>query len=166
MSLITYTTYDSVRLVLGVDDLELSNEQLSMPYISHTVDKALASVSGVLSPDTEERTLSGQYAYLSGLGSLTSAQTLVKNEIEVYVTYLAAAEAGVSLQMQAPKTKSDGKALSTRFSSDATFLAGVERIYSKIAVAKAYLIEALGGTIENIPSIATSSPSEDLVTNS
>lgn len=162
MSVIAYTTYGAVRAVLGVDEIELKDIDLDHEYLSYSIDKALSSVSGVLSPDTEERTLAGHYDYINSLGVPTSTQSLFKSAITSYVTYIVAAEVGQSMSMFAPKTKSDGKALATRFSSEATFKTVMSGIYDKLMTIRNDITVMLGDTVSELTYMVIATP-EDVV---
>lgn len=166
MSVTDYTSYDSVRAVLGVTDLELPDVTLGLPLFSHKLDKALSSVSGVYAPDTEERTLAGHYTYINGLEAPTDDQALLFGLIAVYSTYLVGAAAGGSLSMLAPKTISDGKALRTRFSAESTFQDTMRSVYNELQSTKQAILEYLDEDFTSgLTYVGRVEPDEDLVTN-
>jgi len=159
-----YATFGDVRAVLGVSDYELTDATLALTVYSSNLDNALAGISGILDPDTEERTLAAQYIYLEEVSSPTADQTKLLNSIKLYAIYVVAGQASGALSMYAPKTQADGKSNLTRFSSDATFRDAVGSIHAKISTVVADIYELFGVAPSAIDYLIAVTPAEDLVT--
>jgi len=165
----SYTTYDNVRALLGVNEYELPDSALESPSYAFKLNRALAAVKGTLAPDTEERDLAGHYKYLVGLASRTDDQNNLYWLIGTYSAYVTAHEAGVSLSMYAKKTESDGKSLNTRFSAESTFKSVLERIEQEKMSLLTAIKETLGvssGTGGVLTMLKAAKPAIDRVTGS
>ena len=166
MALTDYTTNDDIRALLGVDQQELADSVMSLNTVEHTVSIALNSETGIVAPDTVERTFAQHHSFISAEGTPTLAQTMFKQKVELYAAYVGAAAVGGSLPMFAPKTKGDGKALVTRFSSEATFKDVLTCIYEMMGRLHKELLEEMGVTVDDVSLVTAVSPATDLVTNS
>lgn len=114
-----YVTYDDVRAVLGVVDYELPDSVLSGPVFNYNLELKLSEVSGELEGFTG--TLGEHFVHLKATSPRTQEQEKLYNLIGLYAVYVVASQAADSLSMFAKKTESDGKAVNTRFSSEATY---------------------------------------------
>lgn len=173
MSVIDYTTYDSIRATMGVDKFEITDEVLSSPFLSAGLNRILSSVSGTFAPDTEERTLAEHHAHITALVATpiledpddpeiipqpTQAQKDLLETIEAYATYVVAGEVVVTLPMAAPKTKSDGKSSATRFSSEATFRDVISSVRYGAMALRDSLIVSLGGRVSSLTYVVAGKP--------
>jgi len=165
MDINTYASYDEIRAALGVSSLELKDDQLSLDIYGDFLYQELASVSGILTPDTISRNLAGQYTYLASLAVLTDNQTLLMSYIRSLAIYTVAANVVDSISLLVPKTISDGKALLTRFSSERTFESVREDINSRKYDLKRKIKDLLGVTVTEKVFVGVVAPLIDVVTN-
>jgi len=160
----TYTTYNDVRAVLGASIYELPDDVLALKVFENALGLILSSVSGTLSPDTEERTLEGHYEYLDDLGSLTDDQAKMVYTIELFATYAVADQLAGSISMSMPKTQADGKSVLTRFSSEATFKVVQTSIKNVLSQLLVEIKELLGIASTDISYLTVVPPDVDLIT--
>jgi len=161
-------TFDEVRLLLGVDELELSDASLKQEMYSDELDLKLAEYEGIFDPDTETRNLAAQFDFIKKTASPTAGQLELKTQIRLYALYTVADQAAIALSMLAPKSKSDGKSTATRFSPESVYKDIRANIASKRSAVLRQILEALGINITD-PSdnryLGISSPTTDQVTN-
>ena len=160
-----YVTYDDVRAVLGVVDYELPDSVLSGPVFNYNLELKLSEVSGKL--DGFTGTLAEHFVNLKAVSPRTTEQEKLYNLIGLYAVYVVASQAADSLSMFAKKTESDGKAVNTRFSSEATFKDVKAKMESLASSVLGLINDVLGNA--NSSNITTMLkvvvPSVDKVTN-
>ncbi len=162
--IITYTTYDDVRAVLGVAIEEIPDNVISLKVYENTLTLALSSVSGALDPDTVVRNLTDHYDYLIALETPTAIQVKFIQTIEMYATYIVADQLANSISMSAPKTQADGKSVLVRFSSEATFKAVQKAIKNTLGKLSVAIMELLSVTVATAPHLTVVAPDVDLIT--
>lgn len=106
--LIQFTSYDQIRAVLGVSELELEDDTLALPLYHHTLLWDLELISEPLSE-----------TYLAALnlapGGRTAAQQKLVDLVQVYSSYQVSKTLLTSLPYFAPKQITDGRAGTERF---------------------------------------------------
>lgn len=101
MALLTYTTYDEIRAVLGVSKTELADATLALPIYDPLASIFLDEVN----PNLETR-----FSEVSALPSKTLAQQRFLDLVKLFVNYKIARELLTSLPMFSVKALSDGRA--------------------------------------------------------
>lgn len=165
MQINTFAKYDEIRAVLGVAKQELPDEQLALGLYGEELFQELSVISGVFAPDTEVRDLAGHYSYLKSLDTLTADQQLLLSYIRTFAIYVVATCILDNISLLAPKTISDGKALMTRFSSEATFKYVQDKVLQKKYSVKRKIQDFMGITVTDKTYISVITPAIDIVTN-
>lgn len=159
VSLVNYTSYDSIRAALGVSSDEIRDEVLSLPiYDDH------------LSSDLEDINVGvdAMHTTVASLGSPSEDQIRFLRYARLFATYSVAKALTNTLPMFGPKSVEDGKAKVDRFNDPykATIkavLGDFERWRSKLLAAYLALGEsATSSTPRTYMSVV--SPSSDPVT--
>ena len=122
MAIVSYTTFNDVRAVLGVSDDELEDATLSLSVYADSLDLELLAIGATL-PSLFTATQN------KPLGDRTADEKVFLMQVAQFATYHVANEVGQALPMM-PKTISDGKANMSRF-ADAPYRLTMERIKSK-----------------------------------
>jgi len=103
-----FTSYDQIRAVLGVSELELEDATLALPLYHHTLLWDLELISEPLSE-----------TYLAALnlapGGRTAVQQKLVDLVQVYSSYQVSKTLLTSLPYFAPKQVTDGRAETERF---------------------------------------------------
>lgn len=106
--LIHYTTFDSIRAVLGVSDEELDDATLALPLYHRSLIWDLETISETLDA-----------AYLTALQLAPSGRSAVQQKlvdvVQVYSSYSTAKNLLTSLPLFAPRQITDGRAELERF---------------------------------------------------
>lgn len=105
-------SYDDVRAVLGVDDEELTDEQLALAVYSLQLSQGIDDVYENL-PDLYKTLMEKKE---QDPESLTRLEKKILGTTQVYATYLLGSIIAPTLPIFAPKKISDGKALTERIS--------------------------------------------------
>jgi len=154
-------SYANIRLALGVDEMEVTDEQLQSSVLAYRLSEALNDESGVYPSDygTEE-TLQQIYDRL-----YSTAPDEMTMQISLYSVYVVADEVAKSLGLLAQKTTSDGKSTATRFSPESTYLGTQRNIKRSLETALNKIRYYLGKSVDlTIPQLRSVKPAVDLVT--
>lgn len=162
MDLLDYTTYPEIRSLLGVNDVELPDETLSLDVYSSELDLEFDDVSLSLRP---------RYATVVAIeeASRTIDQDRFIKTVRVFAAYTVAKSLAGSLPMFGPKTVTDSKTEVSRFAND-PFKETIKTIKSKWELYKNRTIAALAvvdsstSTRTALTVMLVSSPSSDPVT--
>lgn len=163
MQLTDYTTYDQIRAVLSVTDMELEDETLALPiFYTELLEKLREIGTGV-------ETLYTTY-HEAGTTSLTADQKRFYNLTQVFAAYAVCMQLINSLELLAVKKEQDARAQYERF--EKPFERVEASVRAAFAVASARLagaFNAVAATPVTVPSatrsmVATASPAYDPVT--
>jgi hypothetical protein len=165
VTLTDYTSYDSIRAVLGVPDDELEDETLALEVYSTYLLMELEGVNADLpSAYVTAATLSE--------GARSAAQQRLYLMTRLFSTYAVANQLGSSLPMFGPKSTSDGKTVVTRFQDD-PYMSTLERVKQEydrlkpvVASALAQVNPAAAVAAVSRSLFAVSTPTFDPVTGS
>lgn len=157
MLLVTdYTAYDDVRGILGIDEDELLDTELSINLYASSLQTYLQSITPVDETVGGAGNLYEKYEVLRIIASIsmTSAESQLYELIRLLSSYVVADAAIPGLSLRAKKNETDGKASVTRFSPEATFRDVGEHIRSRI-VAVVEIINTVGSssTAARIPTM-------------
>ena len=108
-----FTTPDDVRALLGLSDIEVSDETINLPVFELGLRRALGKVSGSQNTIALFSALAERVA---GQDTLTDAESAFHDAVRLYASLTAALKVGVSLPLLAPKRISDDKSGTERFS--------------------------------------------------
>lgn len=123
MALLTYTTYDSIRAVLGVASTELTDVVLGLPVFDLQFQLALEDL------DSGNGVGTTQYTTIAAIlpASRTKNQQRFFDLVGMYCSYSIAHKLLDNLKMYAPLTIQEGKASVTRMdAADSAVRRGVE----------------------------------------
>ncbi len=162
MELLDYTTYPEIRSLLGVNDIELPDEILSLDVYASELDLEFDDVSLDLRP---------RYITVTAIdeGSRTDNQDRFIKTVRVFAAYTVAKSLTISLPMFGPKTVTDSKTELSRFSND-PFKATIKTVLAKWELYKNRSLAALAVVDSRTTSrvaltvMVVSSPSFDPVT--
>ena len=167
--LTNYTSYDEIRAALGVDSDELTDETLGLNMYNSGLDLELASVT-LTSAVGGSGTVAERFAIIEliDLATRTSEENAFFQIVGLWATNFVASQASSGLSMRASKSMSDGEAVATRFSSEATFRDVIAKIDSEVAryrdlITKVGITDASTGVL---PLFKAASPGTDIVTES
>jgi dihydroorotase len=163
MNITTYTTYEEIRLVLGLSPKELTDRELSSPMYENILSLAMAEL--VIPSAVGSGTTPQIYATVAALAenARTTNQQKFYDLLRLYSAYSIANEVAVALPLRAPKMIADSKASLTRFSPEATFQDVISKINDRLASLK-YQIEHIGSTsVTSLPYSFVVNPAVDVV---
>jgi len=165
MAILDYMAYDEVRTTCGLASDELSDTVLALPVYDSALKLAAGDVTVPEAIGTG--TLIAEFALVLAKAEIdrTALEQRFYDLCHMFFVYAVAAEVVKPISMRAPKTRSDGKAVITRFSSEATFLETYRNIIKQFVWIK-QLIENLPDDPDVVvPSLYVVSPAVDPVTN-
>jgi len=152
MDILDYTSYQAIRLTVGLSTDELPDTLLADEIFASTLSLAFAytTLPSVLGTGT----FVSVYATISAIseGSRTALQQKFCDLVKVFSAYVVAEEVCNSLSTKIPKVKADGKASLTRFSSEATFKDTVARV-REIKASLKYSLENINSTASFVPTL-------------
>ena len=162
MILVTdYTSYAEIRAVIGVDALELPDATLGLQTFATALYRTLLSIT-----NSSGDTLVALFDAIDPF-DMDISEEILYYTIKEYATYVVADACCSGLSMFALKSDSDGKAVQSRFSSEATFKDVVKNVQQRLASLTGALDQMLGGTTTySIPGLTRVSPATDVVTGS
>lgn len=135
MGILTLTTYDDVRAVLGVTVDELEDSTLTLELYANHLDMELEDIAAALP---------AQYTTVAAIAEnlRTAAQQKFYRLTRLFATYSVARQLISGLPMFGPKDISDGKALVSRF-ADSPYTRVADEVRAEydrllIALGKAY----------------------------
>lgn len=163
ITLTDYTTYAEVRAILGVSIHELPDSILALPNCSRALHTRLYSTTGTFGSITG--TLIDIFDDLSAKASLTGAEDNMLALIQQYAAYVVAEACLSGLSLLVMKTESDGEALQTRFSAEATFKDVPKNVRQQMTSLLSQIDSVMGSEINVMPMLAALSPALDVVTN-
>ena len=136
-----YTTYDEIRAILGVAQLELEDATLALGLYERLLEEDLTSV---------DDGLIAQYAAIAAIaeGSRTTAQQKYYDVIQLFSAYSTARHLLSSLQYFAANQITDGRASEQRVADPySATRENVERSYGKLRARALVTYGALGNSI-------------------
>jgi len=136
VALADYTSYDEVRVVLGISSDELTDAQLDLDIVGQSLLMELLSISAALPAG---------YATVLAIAEAarTAAETNLYVAVKVFAPYAAARPLLPGLPLLAPKDITDGKAGVTRFSSQ-PYAETIRQVNAGFDRARAVLVQAFG----------------------
>jgi hypothetical protein len=157
-----FTSYDEVRLVVGLSKIELTDTDLGAELFMNHLQRSLRSV---ISPEPFTGNLETEFTTVKAIpvGTRTVIQQELYNLTRLYSTYLVAYQVCTALPMM-PKAHSDGKRSLTRFSPEAVFKDTKKNIENQLrSIGKA--IRGIGSTTEeSFNLLLVVKPAVDVVT--
>ena len=164
MAILTYTSYDEVRAVLGVSTDELEDPTLALALYDYGLQAELNDISAALPAD---------FATVAAItsGSRTTIEQWFLQTTKLFAAYAVAKQLGTGLPLFGPKDISDGKATVSRF-ADSPYkesLKRVEKEYNtmKVRLESAYAqYKSLSSTTVVRSYMRASAPTIDAVTGS
>lgn len=144
-----FTTNDDVRALLGVGSVELSDTVLDLPVYEIALRRKLRTVWAA-------GNLVALFATIQGKApsSRTEDEQALYDATYHFSSVAAAAQAGLSLALVAPKRITDDKSGVERF-SDSPYRDVLDRLESEMLAAKGAVLEALAAlTAEPLPPTA------------
>lgn len=136
MSLTDFTSYDSIRAVIGVSNEELEDSTLALDLYSDYLLAELEEISSDLADD-----------YLDILAideaDRTSPQSKFFKTTQLFSAYAVAKQLGTSLPLMALQGQTDSKATGDRF-TDNPYQETMKRIEAEYSRFKAKLSDAYG----------------------
>jgi len=162
VSLLTLTSYQDIRAVLGVSEDEISDDTLALTTWVTGLTLELLEVAALLP---------AQYTTVAAIaaGARTADQQWFYDLTRLYATYAVAKQLSSGLPLFSPKNITDGKASIGRFSDSPyketikAVQAGYERY--QVALASAYsVVAAVSVTTVSRPWFSVASPNTDPVT--
>lgn len=108
MAVSSYTTYDAVRLALGVSDDEIDDDTLEVETVVFELEEQLLSIGPTLIDD---------YAAVAEMEdeALTSDQRTLYRRVRLFSAAAVALRVSTGLPLMAPKDITDGKAAISRY---------------------------------------------------
>ena len=146
-TLISYTSYDEVRAVLGLNKKELKDDTLALSMYETIVAVELDDVA----PN-----LNSEYLAIINTTTSTDEQKDFAKLVKVFATFAIAKYLLTSLPMLAPKDISDGKATLSRF-SDSPYKETQERVTASYSLYRNKVSEAYN-TLFNVSNVSVSFP--------
>lgn len=147
MSVLTYTTFDDIRAVLGVTVEEVDDTTMSLNVYDYGLLGELEDVGA---------TVSDQFISIHAIApdTRTADQARYFRCVQQFATYAVAKILGSSLPLFAPQTVSDSKAVMGRFQQNPyeKTLQEIDRQYSR---AKERLLSALGTLLSSTSATVT-----------
>jgi hypothetical protein len=162
MDITDYTSYDEVRLTVGLSSKELTDAELAEEIYANILSLGFNSVP--VPSALGAGTYAAIFAALPAESSRTAVQQNFYDLTRMFATYTVAYEVCVSLSMRAPKMIADSKSSLTRFSAEATFRDVVSRISAKLAEIKASIEDLGSSTVTSLPYSYVIVPDVDVVT--
>ena len=155
-----FTTYDTVRAVLGVSDEDLEDTTLALPLYYQHLSLDLDSIAS---------TAKGIYETILLNPTPTPLEEKYKDVMQLFSAYATAKNLLGSLALFAPKSISDGRASLDRFPDPMDDLKeGVETMYAKLRAKLLGLLDEMGtpiGASISRPYFGVSALGYDPVTN-
>lgn len=163
ITLTEYTTYAEVRAVLGVSAYELPDDVLALPNYTRALFTKLYATTGTFGSVTGS--LVDIFDALSVNASPTAEEEHMLSLIQQFATHVVAEACLSGLSLLVMKTESDGEAIQTRFSSEATFGDVAKNVRQQITGLLSQIDSALGAETYVLPLLAAIQPVTDVVTN-
>jgi len=139
MALTQYCEPAEVRAVLGVNDLELSDQTISLPVHEMGLLRELTKISS---------SLPAAFSTISAKDEAdrSDAENDLFSAVRLFSVYAVARQAGIPLAIFAPKDVGDGKASVARFSGTPwrDVLDGVEKAFDSAKTDVRSALEAIG----------------------
>lgn len=162
MIILTYTSFEEIRAVLGVTAEELEDVTLALPVYEHSLLAELNSISS---------SLVTTFDTVSNIAddARSVAQSNFYGAMRVFAPYAVAVQLASSLPLFAPKDVTDGKAAVGRDSSS-PYKVTIERCQANYDRFRALLITTLAGLTAGAalaikrPFMRAASPTSDPVT--
>ena len=139
MALLDYTSPEDIRAVLGVDDIELSDDTLALSIYEMQVRLDLEDISDSLSDD-----------YLAAAALPSDTRSALEQKLveltQLFSAYSVSKNLLTSLKMFGPKRITDGRAEVERFDPMAEIKLGILSNYSVIRDKLIAVYASLGNT--------------------
>lgn len=164
----TYTSYDAVRALIGVDSDELTDAALGTEVFSTALGVALYR-------ETPSHGIGGngnlteRHAVIAEIESeeRTPEEAVVYGLIRFYAACVVADTAMAGLSMYAKRSESDGKASATRFSAESTHRDVVEILRGKMLWALSSLrAVSVIEVVSSLPIMSVVSPELNIIEES
>jgi hypothetical protein len=141
MALTDYTSYAEVRAILGVNDLEVADTLLALPFYSEIINAELTDIND---------TLPSLYAAAVIEPTPTVFQSKLVSYTRLFSTYATAKTLTTSLPLFSPRAIEDGKARLERFNNPyKEVIDAVGREYDRWRLRLIDLLADLEGTVES-----------------
>lgn len=166
MEITDYTSYREVRTACGLTEHDISDAMLGDPLFSNELYLQLDEVE-LPETDPGPGNLIDRFAEIEAAVDITRTAKEKKLVIltKLLATYIVAGVVCKSISLTAAKSRSDGKTVDTRFSTDLALTLTPSSVYSAIAKYKR-AIENINDTMVTDYSLLTVvSPETDVVTN-
>lgn len=128
MPITTYTSYDEVRISLGLSPKELSDTSLGLEMFFNSLNNLLLGVALPAAYDSDVVTV---FAALPSTNR-TEAQVRFYNTVRLLATYKVAYDVAVALPGIMLRTVSDGKRSMSRFSPESAYKDIVAALGAKV----------------------------------
>jgi hypothetical protein len=162
MNLLDYTSFGEIRATLGVNDVELTNDTLSLEMYASNLMVELDDI-GLSLRDT--------FTTVAAVDPRSAAEERLYRTTRMFAMYAVAKHCGVALPMFGPKTVVDNKAEVSRFAQD-PYKETLRNIGKEYEVYRQRATAALGVVLSSSPNremptfMAVSSPTVDEVIGS
>lgn len=162
MEIVLYTSYDEIRAVLGVNDVELADTTLALGVYANNLSAELEDIDTAVPAKFEEVDAIDET-------QRTDAQRRFYDNTRLFATYAVAKQLLTSLPMFGPKDVSDSKAAISRF-SDSPYKETSKKVCGQYDLSRARAAKAFGdlNTVDKaLPTrvfAAVSTPTTDRVT--
>lgn len=165
----TYTSYDAVRAVLGIDDTDIPDAVISLEMYAQALERTFRLTVPTAHEIGGAGSLLSRFADLDAKVDIetptaTDEETFYYGQIKLFATQLVARELLPGLSAALKRSESDGKASATRFSSEATFRDIASRVIDSVAGTRFFIMNAempSGATIPQM--LAATTPATDIV---
>lgn len=165
MDILSYTTYDEIRQVVGLSVMELTDAELGAEMYANSLQLRLR---GITLPDTDPGPgpLDSRFLDIKQINeaSRTAPQQELYNLTRLFSTYAVAYEVSISLGLRTPKTESDGKRTLTRFSPEAAFMDTARNILRMLDSLKQQIELFADPVAVTLPLLTVIPPAIDVVT--
>lgn len=150
MSLTTYCEFDEVRSALGVNDIELKDQVLSLPVYEMGLIRELNRLSTSLNAAFSS-------IQLKAPASRTSGESTLHDAVRLFSVYAVAKQVGVSLANFAPKDVGDGKATVSRYAGEPfeKVLARIDEYYGALRTDLRAAYEAFSSSTSTVAAATT-----------
>lgn len=156
MSVLTYTTFEDIRGVLGVSDEDVNDVTLNLNIYDFNLQQELEDVS-LTSPGATADELSTEFSTVASIseGSRTDDQKRFFRLTQMFATYAVAKQLASSLPLFAPQSVTDSKAGMNRFANNpyADTIKEVEKQYGR----SKDRLSAAWGVIQSSTAVAVTS---------
>lgn len=165
----TYTSYDAVRAVLGIDETDIPDAVIALDMYAQALERTFRLTVPTVHEIGGDGNLISRFEDLAAKveadePTATDEETFYYGQIKLFATQLVARELLPGLSASLKRSESDGKASATRFSSEATFRDIAARVIDSCAGTRFVIMNAVLPSGVTIPQmLAAISPETDIV---